>query len=301
MFCGQQVGSEDNPELSPNRTNNVEIIINDGTIDPTKYESGLLYGGGQGYSFTGNTKITINGGNLEDTTLTAGGSNGYTGTSEIVVNDGKIDVYQSVNRGIVDSAKVELNNGEIGTVYVGGDSEDTSVNGKVNSSEVYLLGGTVDTLAAGTSDGSTINIDQNEYKVVETADVDVVDDEIPGRKVTIDYDISILPGEATVYEGDERIFQAIITTEPSGYESLFNNITWESSNPDAATVSQDGVFTGIKGNEDIKITATVQNKQAVANISVRKQNEKAALWIIIGILLLLLVGGILAIIIYFNN
>ena len=115
----------------------------------------MVYGGGEGISYTGKAKVSINGGSVNY--VTAGGSNGYTGEAKVSINDGTIKEMQSVNRGSMDSSNMEITGGTIGKLYVGG-ADETDVTGLIASSSVSITGkAEVTTLDAGKSGGNEIN------------------------------------------------------------------------------------------------------------------------------------------------
>lgn len=136
-----------NAEESTTRVGTAHIEINGGTL--TKY----IYGGGMGYSYTGNTFITVNGGNQSTAILTSGGANGYTGEATITINDGNIGTVQSVNRGFIDISTLTVEGGKIGTIYAGGADNDSTVTGTINAPTVIVKNGNVDELKIGTSGG----------------------------------------------------------------------------------------------------------------------------------------------------
>lgn len=72
--------------------------------------------------------------------VTAGGSNGYTGNCTVKINGGSIYLYQSVNRGTIESAHVELSSGSIDKFYVGGETEDSTVTGVIDTVNTNLIG-----------------------------------------------------------------------------------------------------------------------------------------------------------------
>lgn len=113
------VGTKDDTKSLQNRVNTANITINDGTI------TSLLFGGGQGYSYTGIANAKISGGNIA--------------------------VFQSLNRGTVEKAYVKVDGGNIDKFYVGGETEDSTVTGTINNVETNLTGGNINTLNVGTS------------------------------------------------------------------------------------------------------------------------------------------------------
>lgn len=147
-------------ENSLTRVNNANVTINNGTAR-------LVYGGGEGISYTGTANTKINGGNFDY--VTAGGSNGYTGTANIKVTSGTIGVMQSVNRGSIEAADMRLTGGTINKLYVGGEN-DANVTGTIAKVNLDVTGGTVvNNLYAGTSGGRAIGADGVNTK----ADVDI--------------------------------------------------------------------------------------------------------------------------------
>lgn len=174
-------GTEDAPQDSKTIVRDSTTTINDGNID-------AVYGGGQGYSNTENTNIIVNDGNIEY--VTAGGSNGYTGNANVRINGGNIDVYQSTNRGIVDSADVRMTNGTVTDFYVGGENAP-DVTGTINSTDISLLGGKVTNLNPGTNNGEELSINTPDYNVIYSGNV-VENNNIPSGATNIDNILLIL-------------------------------------------------------------------------------------------------------------
>lgn len=110
-----------------------------------------IYGGPQGLGTVGSAKITMNGGSAQ--WLTAGGSNGYTGEAEVIINNGDINVLQGCNRGSMGNIKITINNGNIQRMYAGGETEDTSVTATYIKSELFVNGGTISNISSGTNGG----------------------------------------------------------------------------------------------------------------------------------------------------
>ena len=108
-----------------------------------------LFGGGNGYSVVWNSNILVEG-NTELNYLIAGGSNGYTNKSRIVMNDGHAKVIQGVNRGILNRAELILNGGRVDNFYLAGEP-DPSVTGVQHEVYVELNGGEIVKFAKGTS------------------------------------------------------------------------------------------------------------------------------------------------------
>lgn len=183
-------------KVSTTSVEKATITINNGTL--TKY----IYGGGMGYNYTGETTIIVNGGDQSSAILTAGGANGYTGNATVVFNDGKLGIYQSVNRGTVDDTQTEVNGGTIDQVYLGGQSTDSSVTGTVGNVDMTITGGNVTNVEVGTN-----GVDDNKQSITAKENVtltynkDTVTniDETQFREEAIEKTVKI----TFVYNGEE--------------------------------------------------------------------------------------------------
>lgn len=256
------VGTKDDAINSKCRVNTANTIVNDGTIQT------LLFGGGQGYSYTGTANLTINGGDMSKAYVTAGGSNGYTGNCTVKINGGYIYLYQSVNRGTVESAHVKLNSGSIDKFYVGGETEDSTVTGTIDIVDTNLIGGNIGSLNPGTSNSSVISIDNNNFKVVSTDEVKIDNDNIDDSKIKIDYDFEISDENLILFTNKSKKLDLYIKTVPESYESVFDDvISYNCQNSNIACISDDGIVTGIsKGNTVIEVK--VGNKLKTVNVEV---------------------------------
>ncbi|MEI3529874.1 MAG: hypothetical protein V8Q75_02230 [Bacilli bacterium] len=130
-----------------NRVDTANVTVDNGSIY-------LLYGGGEGISYTGQANLTVNGGTHNYTT--AGGSNGFTIDANVIINGGTFDVVQSVNRGSMNSAVVDINGGNITNLYIGGETGDDTVTGQIANIDTNIRGGNVTNLDIGKSNGSII-------------------------------------------------------------------------------------------------------------------------------------------------
>lgn len=254
------VGTKEDSENSPNRTENAKVTISGGKVTYG------VFGGGQGYSYTGTVNLTISDGDMSNSYVTAGGSNGYTGTANVKLTGGKIGVYQSVNRGTLDNATVRVAGSTIGKFYVGGETEDKSVTGVINNIHTHLLGGTIGTLDAGTSNGSTITIDNENYNVTATDSVKITNDNIGDSKKSISYDFTVSTKTVKLFVNQNMKISTVVTTEPSGYEDVFTDLFYYSVDDEAiATVSEDGIITGVsEGNTSV----TIKNGDKIETVDV---------------------------------
>ena len=128
-----------------NVVDDINIVARNSKITST------LFGGSQGNGVADDVHIELH--NCEVGWLTAGGSNGMTRNAEVIMNGGTVKVAQSTNRGIVHKAKFVLNDGVVKTLYFGGETEDSSVNGLIEEGFIELNGGVVNKLAPGTNNG----------------------------------------------------------------------------------------------------------------------------------------------------
>ena len=272
------VGTKDDAINSKCRVNTANTIINAGTIQT------LLFGGGQGYSYTGTANLTINGGDMSKAYVTAGGSNGYTGNCTVKINGGSIYLYQSVNRGTVENTNVKLNSGSIEKFYVGGETEDSTVTGVIDTVNTNLIGGNIGSLNAGTSNSSVISIDNDNFKVISTDEVKVTDDTIEDSKIKIDYDFDVSDENLVLFTNKTKKLDLNIMTVPENYEGVFDDvISYNCQNSDIARVNDEGVVTGIsKGNTIIEVK--VGNKIKTVNVEV----NDSQLLIFVGIAILML-------------
>lgn len=254
------VGTKEDSENSPNRTEIANVTISGGKVTYG------VFGGGQGYSYTGTVNLTISDGDMSNSYVTAGGSNGYTGTANVKLTGGNIGVYQTVNRGTLDNATVRVAGSTIGKFYVGGETEDKSVTGVINKVNTHLVSGTIESLDAGTSNGSTITIDNENYNVTATDSVKITNDNIGDSKKSISYDFTVSTKTVKLFVNQNMKISTVVTTEPSGYEDVFADLfSYSVDDESIATVSEDGIITGVsEGNTSV----TVKNGEKIETVDV---------------------------------
>lgn len=261
---------------SKNRTQTTSITINGGTVESS------IFGGGQGYSYVGNSTIKINAGDLSAAYVVAGGSNGYTNNSNVQISGGQIYAFQTVNRGEMENAIVRIDGGSIETAYVGGEN-DSSVTGIINNIDFAILKGNVTNLYPGVSAENPITIDQNEYKVA-VVEGTVENSQLSEQEVKIQYEFNILEDSIKIERNRNYEIQTQINTIPTGYEHLFNNekISWNSSDTTVVTIDENGSATGItKGNGTI--TANFLEEQDAIEVQVIDTLEIVLIIVLIGI------------------
>lgn len=243
------VGTKEDSKNSPNRTEIANVTINGGKVTYG------VFGGGQGYSYTGTVNLTISDGDMSNSYVTAGGSNGYTGNANVKLTGGNIGVYQTVNRGTLDNATVKVAGSYIGKFYVGGETEDKSVTGAINKINTILVSGSIESLDSGTSNGSPITIDNENYNVTATDSVKITNDNIGNSKKTISYNFTVSTKTVKLFVNQNIKISTVITTEPSGYEDVFADLfSYSVDDKSIATVSEDGIITGVsEGNTSVTV------------------------------------------------
>ncbi len=256
------VGTKEDSENSPNRTEIANVTISGGKITYG------VFGGGQGYSYTSTVNLTISDGDMSNSYVTAGGSNGYTGTANVKLTGGKIGVYQSVNRGTLDNATVSVTGSTIGKFYVGGETEDKSVTGVINKINTLLVSGSIESLNPGTSNGSPITIDNKTYNVAATDSFKITNDNIGDSKKTISYDFTVSTKTVKLFVNQNMKISTVITTDPSGYEDVFADLfSYSVDDESIATVSEDGIITGISEGST-SVTVKIGDKTQIVDVTV---------------------------------
>lgn len=254
------VGTKEDSENSPNRTEIANVTISGGKVTYG------VFGGGQGYSYTGTVNLTISDGDMSNSYVTAGGSNGYTGTANVKLTGGKIGVYQSVNRGTLDNATVRVAGSTIGKFYVGGETEDKSVTGVINKINTLLVSGSIESLDSGSSNGSPMAIDNENYNVTATDSVKITNDNIGNSKKTISYNFTVSAKTVKLFVNQNIKISTVINTDPSGYEDVFADLfSYSVDDKSIATVSEDGIITGVsEGNTSV----SVKNGEKIETVDV---------------------------------
>lgn len=156
-----------NPENSPCIVENATIVVNGGSIKAS------IFGGGQGYSNTKETNVTVNGGEFAtDFYLVASGSNGYTKHSVVTLNApaSTVDFVTGVNRGWVENVDLNIVDGHVKKLFPVSDEPDKSTaamehHGCEGMSVMKLTGGAVDALSAGFNYQTPIVADDPKIKI----------------------------------------------------------------------------------------------------------------------------------------
>lgn len=280
--CGCEYASWDDGEAkdSPCRVGKSTIIIEDGAEFNGEgvYGYSLLYGGGQGISYTGEVTININGGNFVDTYVTAGGSNGYTGKGTLNIASGNFQtVVQGINRGTMDEINMNIIGGTFNNLYIGGETLDSSVTGSYNKATAII-------------DGENIKI----TKLLPGSNGNSVEDD--SSKVEISLGKNVVPENITTKEMAETIFGVgenfnafeiidvkldkesselkkgetlnLTATVEAGISVEDKSVIWESSNPEIATVIN-GEVKAIEVGETIITAKSVADESKIATCTIK--------------------------------
>lgn len=132
--------------------------LKDGYIELNGSICPLTFAGGNtGYTFTENAYINAVDSKLD--CLITGPSNGKTINGSADVDGCEIGIYQSVNRGHVDSSKGKFVNSTVENLFVGGDATDKTVTGTTGKIRIDVnIGDGNYTVVPGTEAGQIINI-----------------------------------------------------------------------------------------------------------------------------------------------
>lgn len=189
----------------------------------------LLYGGGEGISCTKAAEVTIEDGTFVGCWVTAGGSNGYTGSAKLTIKGGTFDVVQGVNRGSVDSIEMSVSGATIKSFYIGGETPDKNVTGTYKTAAASFGDLSIEGLypgsngVSGTDDASKID----SVRVYESASIGNFDDAKAafGEKMTTsiavvgdkEYTNLAEAGEAAASSGNPLTLLGDCTTGPVSF------------------------------------------------------------------------------------
>ncbi|MBO5414348.1 MAG: hypothetical protein J6A17_01840 [Bacilli bacterium] len=214
---------------SPVYVKEAYITVNGGNLDGV-----MIFGGGGGYSRTDIANIEINNHTGTIAYLIGGGSNGYTGKAYVTLNEGSVDVMQSVNRGSMDSTLLVVNGGEVENLYVVAEEDPLALVGVVTAASVVVEGGLVTNLETGVSgglDGSNntnavptegVYVTYNEDTVTNidetTFPEDAVTETVTLTLVTFDGTETVEVPKGSVWDEEELIEELNADLKDLGYE-----------------------------------------------------------------------------------
>jgi hypothetical protein len=148
----------------------------------------VFTGGNTGYSYTDSAKIVAKDSKIDY--CVCGGSNGRTRTVTAELDNLEGNIFQTVNRGVVNEAKAVISNSTIPNVFVFGDSTDKTVNGTVESVAINMNAGKYG-IKLGVQGGKAPILEDIEVvkyvKVSRSADFEISDNDkdILGNKFII--------------------------------------------------------------------------------------------------------------------
>ncbi len=275
------------PKASPTKVDVAYVTVTGGTgLTPSSSDpSSAIYGGGEGISYTGETHVTVTGG--EFALVVAAGVNGYTGPSELKITGGEFTDVQHGMRGTIEDSNIEITGGTITTVWVGmptatfveGNTATLSIeeNAKVNELKYEASGKDNASVAYVESAVTTVNEDIKSNAVVlvnltfHCLDEDEVVSIAKGSKLTADGIAELLSIVADGYKVDGYYIDADYTEE-FDLTQTFDNDTdiyvkvskiEDAANPDTSDINvlllSVIVATGIAGVCYVKKQAIAKN------------------------------------------
>ncbi len=172
--CGDVLPDASNKNDSKTIVNNTEVTINGGKI-------GIVYGGGEGISYTKNAIVNINGGVMDY--VIGSGSNGYTDSTTMNILGGTIDIVHTVNRGTLEYANLVVNdNAYINNLYAVSVGDDAT--GELKNATIEVNGGKVENFEIGNDNFGDVSISYIGSSVKNASD-DIKNKSISYVKVTI--------------------------------------------------------------------------------------------------------------------
>ena len=129
----------------------------------------------------------------------------------------------------------------------------------------------------------------NNFKVISTDEVKILNDTIDDSKIKIDYDFEISNDNLVLFTNQSQKIDLKIKTIPENYESVFDDdISYNCQDSDIACVNNDGVVTGISKGKTI-IEIKVGNKTKTVNVEVKDSQLLLLFIAMIAILILYII------------
>ncbi len=235
-------GSEQDLKNSGNRVIKANIVIND--IEKT--QDAAIFAGGYEYAYVGETTLTIKGGDMSDTHVVAGGEDGYTVKSEVIIEGGTIGSYQSLSKGIVEEVITKVINGQIDNFLVGAELPSQQKTQTINKIEIFLIDGDIKNLKPGLNNSVELVIDKQNYIIYKAKDISIENETIDASKlIELTYKITAEPNNIELKPNQSKQITTKVVTNPEGLESFFQDtIKFTSKNPKIASVTEDGIVKG---------------------------------------------------------
>lgn len=226
-------------ENAPCQTGTANITIKDGKIERLDGVKGNVFGGGTRYANTEKVNITISGGNLSNTLVTGGGSNGYTEEAIVTITGGTVGTVQGIVRGTMKNTGIVVTGGTVDTVWVGAQEASDSTGTVTGEVAVGVAGeGKVTTLSLGLNGTQSIEdttVYNSDYILVQNGTVKNAED--LADKVAILYNVQIDDDLYLIQEGytieDLENYNDIITKEGYTFKgfTIAENAYWDPKTP----------------------------------------------------------------------
>ena len=131
---------------------NIARLTGTSTINVDANLSSTVYGGGLIAEVSGSTNIVVDGGTSTGTIYAGGSQGNISGNSSVIVNDGNIStLYAGGDLATINNTSIVINDGEVGLAYAGGNQAS------VNDTSFVINGGEVTLAYAGGNRGSARN------------------------------------------------------------------------------------------------------------------------------------------------
>lgn len=263
-------------ENAPCQVGTANLTINYGTVCNKNTGHGIIFGGGCGYSYTQKANVVINDGEFANTWVVAAGSHGSTDYANLTIHGGKLGIVQTINRGVVKEANLEVNGGEIANLYVGGETADSSVTATAEKITAKIYGGFVENLEIGSNGGVEIPTDSNIATVEYLSDaVFEVANSVRENANCKEMVLLSLDGEEQYIEAGSKLSEAKLPdTEKYGYTFLgyYNADNMKVELDDEITVSleltsryEEKIITEIKDENSDTVTIKADETTKVTN------------------------------------
>ena len=228
--------------ISGNGTLNTSGIITKGTV---KIESGTLV---IDASNTGSAAIEAKNVVIEDGIVKATGGEGSPAIlsgKDVTISGGDVTAVGGAGAVGIKADRVTITGG---TIMVTGGAGNTA---GINADKVTITGGTVS--VTGQGDQPAIKADSKDIRIeiIETNGTAYKEPDKENPKKLVE-SITVAISSATIVKGQTAAVSAVILPADAADKS----VTWSSSNPSVATVSQSGIVTAVlEGKTDIIATA----------------------------------------------
>ena len=261
-------------KVSPCHVRDVTITVSGDKVSDYPLASfngqGSIYGGGQGYSAVDNVTMNISGNiDLTNSYVIAGGANGYTGNAVVNIIGGRLKIVQSLNRGIMDSSKINITGGTIKDLYAAGDSSDGSVKGEIGSVELNIIKGSVTALHTGSTTTAKQNLPADNNVITARYGINAEIGNLEDAKTAFGNcltalltDVTLDKTSLTMAIGGKETLKATVTGGVSTGTDA-DGVIWSSDHEDIVSVDSKGNLTAEAAGTAV-ITAAYAKDEAIA-------------------------------------